>query len=171
MYKIGEFIIYGSNGVCEIKNIGTLNIRGIDKENTYYTLMPIDEKGKIFVPIDTKVFMRNIITCEEAHRLIKLIPSIEEKQCTESSIRLLQDYYQNLLKTHDCMDLLTVISSINDKKTNVKKNGKKLGQIDGKFMKIAEDLINDEFSVALGIPRDEIEEYVENKIKEFKNKQ
>lgn len=169
MYKIGEFIIYGSNGVCEVQNIGKLNIRGIDKKNTYYTLIPIDENGKIFAPIDTKVFMRNVITYEEAQRLIKLIPSIKEKQCNEKNIRLLQGYYQDLLKTHDCVDLLTVISSVNDKKANAKKNGKKLGQIDDRFMKIAEGLINDEFSVALGISRDEIEEYVKNKIKEFKN--
>lgn len=171
MYKIGEFIIYGSSGVCEVQNIGTLNIRGVDKVNTYYTLIPIDENGKIFVPIDTKIFMRNIITFEEAERLIELIPYIEEKQCSEKNMRLLQDYYKNLLNTHDCVDLLTVISSVSDKRSNANKNGKKLGQIDERFMKMAERLINDEFSVALGIPRDEIKGYLEDKMEEFKTKQ
>lgn len=167
MYKIGEFIIYGNNGVCEVEDIGGLNISGINKKNTYYTLKPAYENGKIFAPIDTSVFMRALITTEEVHKAIELIPSMKEMECNEKNVRLLQAHYEKYMKTHKCEDLLAVIVSIYKKEAN----GKKLGQIDDRFMKMASALINEEFSVVLGIEREEVENYIKEKVKEFEDKQ
>lgn len=169
MYKIGELIIYGKDGVCKVEDIGTPNITGINKEKVYYTLKPIYQDGKIFTPVDTSVFMRAIITHDELQQLIEFIPSIEETQCNEKNSRVLQDYYKEFLKTHECSDLLTIMKSAYDKKTDAINNGKKFGQIDEKFMKIAEDLIHDEFAVVLGIPRNEVATYIEEKVKAFEN--
>jgi CarD family transcriptional regulator len=170
MYEIGEYIIYGNGGICQVEDVGVLNISGISKKRIYYTLKPVYENGKIFTPIDTSVFMRNLITYEEVQQLIKSIPSVKEKKCNEKNSRLLQIYYKNLLKTHECSDLLTLIEGIYEKKAKAVKSGKKLGQIDSKFMKVAEGLINDEFSIVLGIPREEVEDYIREKIQEYENK-
>lgn len=164
MYKIGEFVVYGNEGVCEVEDISELNIPGINKNKNYYTLKPMHENGKVFAPIDTNVFMRPVMTYEEIQKLIERVPSIKETECDVKNARLLQDYYKKLLKTHECIDLLTVMVSINDKKNNLIKNGKKLCQIDEKFMKIAKNLLEDEFSIVLGIPKEEVEEYIKDKI-------
>ena len=170
MYKIGEYIIYGNDGVCKVEDVGVLNISGINKKRIYYTLKPVYENGKIFTPIDTSVFMRSLINYEEVQQLIESIPYIKDKKCNEKNSRLLQIYYKNLLQTHECSDLLTLIAGIYEKKDKAMKNGKKLGQIDNRFMKVAEGLINDEFSVVLGIPREEVADYIKEKIKEYENK-
>lgn len=170
MYKIGEFIIYGNDGVCEVKDIGVLNISGINKKRTYYTLKPTYENGKIFTPVDTDVFMRSVITYEEVQQLIELIPSMKDVEFKEKNSRLLQAYYKNILQTHECADLLSVIAGIYEKKANAENKGKKLGQIDDRFMKVAEGLINDEFSVVLGIPREEVGTYISEKLKELEEK-
>lgn len=170
MYKIGEYIIYGNDGVCKVEDVGVLNISGINKKRIYYTLKPLYENGKIFTPIDTSVFMRSLITYEEVQQLIESIPYIKEKKCNEKNSRLLQIYYKNLLQTHECSDLLTLIEGVYEKKDNAIKKGKKLGQIDNRFMKVAEGLIKDEFSVVLGIPREEVKNYIKEKIKEHENK-
>lgn len=164
MYKVGEFIVYGNEGVCEVEDISKLNIPGINKKQSYYILKPMHENGKVFAPIDTNVFMRPIITYEEIHEIIEKIPFIKEVECDNKNTRLLQEYYKNLLNTHECIDLLTVIANINDKKANSIKNGKKLGQIDEKFMKIAKNLLEDEFSLVLGIPKEEVEQYIQDRI-------
>lgn len=160
MYKIGEFIIYGNDGVCEVENVGLLNMSGIDKDRYYYTLKPVNKSGKIFTSVDTGVFMRLISTCEEVQQLIELIPSIKGVECNEKNTRLLQPYYEKFIKTHDCIDLLALISGFYNKKTD----GKKMGQIDEKYMRIAQGLIKDEFSAALGIPIEEVESYITEKI-------
>ena len=170
MYKIGEYIIYGNDGVCKVEDVGVLNISGINKKRIYYTLKPVYENGKIFTPIDTSVFMRSLINYEEVQQLIESIPYIKDKKCNEKNSRLLQIYYKNLLQTHECSDLLTLIAGIYEKKDKAMENGKKLGQIDNRFMKVAEGLINDEFSVVLGIPREEVAYYIKEKIKEYENK-
>lgn len=164
MYKIGEFIIYGDNGVCEIEDIGVLNFSGISKKKDYYTLKPVYENGKIYTPIDTNVFMRPIVTYEEVQQLMELLPSMKEMECNEKNSRLLQSHYKKFMETHECVDLLAVVSCIYKKKANATNKGKKLGQIDEKFMRVAQGLINDEFSVVLGIPREEVEAYIKEKI-------
>lgn len=170
MYKIGEYIIYSNDGVCKVEDVGVLNISGINKKRIYYTLKPVYENGKIFTPIDTSVFMRSLINYEEVQQLIESIPYIKDKKCNEKNSRLLQIYYKNLLQTHECSDLLTLIAGIYEKKDKAMKSGKKLGQIDNRFMKVAEGLINDEFSVVLGIPREEVADYIKEKIQEYENK-
>lgn len=160
MYKIGEFIIYGNNGICEVDNIGPLNMSGISNDKNYYTLRPINESGTIFTPVDTGVFMRSISTYDEVQDLIKCIPSIKEAECNEKNTRLLQPYYEKLIRTHDCIDLLSLIAGFHKKRVD----GKKIGQIDDKYMRIAQGLIKDEFSIALKISKEEVEEYITNKI-------
>ena len=70
MYEIGQLIVYGNEGVCRVEEIGTPKISGVDKHRDYYTLAPIYREGKVFTPVDSKVFMRPVITREEALALI-----------------------------------------------------------------------------------------------------
>ena len=158
MYSVGDFIIYGNDGVCEVDSIGIMNM--LSSEKNYYTLISVNENVKIFAPTDTNVFMRPVSTYEEVVRLIENIPSIPIKQFNEKNIRLQKPYYENIIKKHDCEDLLALISGFNDKKIK----GKKINQVDEKYKRIAQDLIRDEFAVALKIPRNEVESYIKNQI-------
>ncbi len=51
-----------------------------------------------------------------------------------------------------------------EKKADTINNKKKPSQIDEKFMGIAENLINEEFSVVLGIEKDEVPNYIGSKL-------
>lgn len=165
MYKIGEFIVYGNEGVCRIDNISELSIGGSSKGKTYYTLKPMHDNGTVFAPIDTNVFMRPIVSYEEVHKLIEQIPSIKEINHDEKSVRESQEYYKQLLKSHDCMNLLTVMVTLKDKKNIATNNGKKLNQMDDKFMRTAKNLIDDEFSIVLGIEKEDVELYIDDNLK------
>ena len=43
--------------------------------------------------------------------------------------------------------------------------GKKLGQIDTRYRKEAEELLHEEFAVVLGIPKDEVIQYITDHMK------
>ena len=165
MYKIGEFIVYGNEGVCRVDDISELSIGGSSEGKTYYTLKPMHDNGTVFTPIDTNVFMRPIISYEEVHKLIEQIPSIKEIDHDKMSVRELQEYYKKLLKNHDCMDLLTVMITLREKKNAAIDNGKKLNQMDDKFMRTAKSLIENEFSIVLGIGKEDVESYIDDKLK------
>ena len=98
MYKIGEFVVYGSEGVFEVENIKKLNISEFNKNKTYYILKPMHENGKVFVPVDTNVFIRSVLKYEEIQTLIEVIPTIEKSECDIKGVKVLQDHYKKLLK-------------------------------------------------------------------------
>lgn len=170
MFQIGDLIIYASTGVCRVEDIspskvpchrtGTLMKPAESEERLYYKLVPIYNREVIYIPVDTKVFMRPIITKEEANELIANIPNIEEEVFDCRNLKSLSDHYQSFLQTHRCEDLIHLIKSVWRKNQNMMQCGKRLGQTDQRYMKRAEELLYDEFATALEIPRDSVPDYI-----------
>ena len=77
MYNIGDYIIYGNSGVCKVITISKAPIEGLNPERDYYTLQPIFDSVMIYVPIDTEVFMRPLMTVLEVEDLLRKIPDIK----------------------------------------------------------------------------------------------
>lgn len=164
MYQIGDLIICGDNGVCEVESIGKLDLSWIDNNKPYYTLHPVYQPGKLYVPTDTCIYMRPVITYEEALQLIDRIPGIDGIDCTNQNPKLLKEHYSELLHTHKCVDLIKLIKTIYEKNIEHRNNGKQLGQIDSKFIKQAEDLLHGELAVALNIPKEEVKDYIASRL-------
>lgn len=69
MFREGEYVVYGTNGVCRVGEITKLNFKNIPKDIEYYVLYPKNNGCKIYVPVDkAKPKMRNIISKEEAEK-------------------------------------------------------------------------------------------------------
>lgn len=62
------------------------------------------------------------------------------------------------------MNMIEMTMSIHQKKREAEAHKKKLGAVDERFMKEAEELIFGEFAAALDIPRSEIQGYIENRV-------
>ncbi len=169
MYQVGDFVVYGSHGVCRVEAVGTLEFNRVNDGNTYYTLNMQNQACKICIPTDTSVFMRPVITCAEAQKLISLIPSIREAVDDHGDHRFWEGYYKESLQTHDCMEILKVIKTIYTKSTIAEEHGRKLGQMDERYMKKAEELIDGEFSVALDIPKEKVRAYIESRLRELES--
>ena len=112
MYEIGQLIVYGNEGVCRVEEIGTPKISGVDKHREYYTLAPIYREGKVFTPVDSKVFMRPVITREEALALIDRIPQMTAQVYENSNLRFLNEHYQQCIQDYTCADLLQLIKDV-----------------------------------------------------------
>ncbi len=70
MFQPGEFVVYGSSGVCRVVQVGALEGRATDPNRKYYTLQPLFESERIYTPVDSGVFMRPAMTREQAQELI-----------------------------------------------------------------------------------------------------
>ena len=77
MYQIGDLIVYGGTGVCRVEKVEAPKLKGTDGKRQYYTLKPLYQDGTICIPVDTKVFMRPVISREEAEKLIDAIPEVK----------------------------------------------------------------------------------------------
>ena len=55
MFRKGEYVIYGNNGICCIEEIGVPRDTPLgDSGKEYYTLAPVFSSGKIYAPLDTR---------------------------------------------------------------------------------------------------------------------
>lgn len=165
MYKVDDLIMYGGTGVCRVDKIGKLDFNGMEDNRLFYFLQPLYQDGTIYVPVDNdKVFMRPVISKDEANELIDEIPSIAPDVIRGGSIQQMSKRYQAIIDTHKCTDLIKLTKSIHKKKLDAIRQKRHLGQIDKKFMKRAEDLLFGEFAVALDIPREDVQDYIASRI-------
>ena len=156
MYQAGELVVYGAEGVCRVAAIGPLEMRGAQKGTDYYTLTPLYGTGKIFIPVDTNVSIRPVMTRAEAEALIDRIPEIPEEVYENNNPRLLNEHYQALLKSYDCVDLVRLIRAIYAKG----QRGRRLGQVDERTFKKAEEMLHGELAAALDILPDQVKDYI-----------
>ncbi len=167
MFKKGDKVVYGNVGVCEVMDITRRQGRGLDPEKDYYVLEPLGQSCMIYAPAENpKVFMRPVISAEEAESLINKIPTL----CTEAyhagTIQGLSEHYKAKLDSHSCAELIELVMSIYAKKAAAESRSRKIGSVDARFMKQAEELLCGEFSVALGMSKEEVSRYISHRVKE-----
>lgn len=165
MFQKDDYVIYGSNGVCTVKDIGPLDMPGVPKERMYYTLVPYYTKdSQIFTPTDSnKVVMRALIRKDEILQLIEEIPTIELLWIKDEKQREAQ--YKDALRKCDCRELIRIIKTIYTRRQDRLAEGKKMTASDEKYFHLAEDSLYGEFAVTLGIERGQVQEYIANRVK------
>lgn len=167
MYQVGDLIIYGSTGVCKVADITTRELDGKDKEQLFYVLDLLYQNCTIFAPVNsTKVFMRPIISKEEAERIIDMIPAMQAEAYHNRALNQLAEHYKTSLNTHECSDLIELTMSIYAKKQFAEQQKRRFGTVDEQFMKRAEELLFGELAAALDIPKDKVPKYISKRVSE-----
>ncbi len=157
MFSTGELIIYGSSGVYRVIDTGNISIKGCENR-LYYTLEPVYGSGTSYVPVDTNVFMRRIMTADEANGLIDSIPNISGESFNSHSPRAIKEHYSASMKSHDSTVLIGMIKELWEKSKRV--GISKMSRIEQQYMEQAEDLVYGELAVSLGIERDAVVDYI-----------
>lgn len=167
MFAKGDCVVYGNLGVCRVEDLVTRKFEGLTEEHPYYVLKPLYQEGVLYVPADNpKIFLRSVISAEEANRLIDTIPSVQGEVFHSRSAQELASHYEQAMQSHSCADLLELTMSIHSKKRQLATQNKKFGRVDEHFMRQAEDSLNGEFAVALGIPKDQVPDYITRRIQQ-----
>lgn len=164
MYEVGDVIVYGKMGVCTVEGIDSDGSPDNSQEPCYL-LRPFYHNCSISIPIsNTTVFTRPALSREEAERLIELIPSLQPRDCCDLTPQQWAARYEECTASHDCRDLIELTMSIYTKKRLAEQQKRKLGAVEERYMKRAEDLLFGELAVALGISRDEVQAYIASKV-------
>ena len=166
MFQVGDYIIYGTRGVCLVKNIGTLDFSGASKEKMYYTLEPCYMAGStVYTPVDSEgITIRPIMSREEALALIDSIPDIEELWIKDEKSR--EYAYKEAIKGCDNRELVRIIKTIYQRGRSRMAEGKKATVADNKYFKIAEENLYGELALSLGMSKDEAKDFVVARVKE-----
>ncbi len=165
MFKPGEYIHYGSSGLCRVEEITKLNLSGADKDRLYYRLTPLEgQGGTIYTPVDNKkVEMRRAMSTEEARELIDSIPEIEELWIPEEKQR--EQNYKRALNSSDCRCWIQIIKTLYRRKQSRIAQGRKITSTDEKYLKSAENRLYSELALALGRDKEDMEQYITVRVK------
>ncbi|MDE6386552.1 MAG: CarD family transcriptional regulator [Lachnospiraceae bacterium] len=165
MFEKNQLIMCGGHGVCRVVNITENPVDRRDKVRKYYVLEPLFEKAStIYTPVDNdKVIMRRIMTKEEAEELTKRVTEIDTVWVQEEKNR--EQMYKEAIRTYDCRSLVQIIKTLYLRKQNRLQEGKKVLSSDEQYLRKAEELLYSEMSVALSIPKEEVEAYIKDVVR------
>lgn len=158
MFESGEYVIYGTKGVCKVDSVCSMDLGGGDRD--YYCLLPIDDSdGRIYTPVDNdKVVIRRVLSKKEAIELIDRIPDIEQVWISDEKQR--EADYKKAIHSCDCYELIRIIKTMYLRTQERIARGMKSTVIDERYLKEAEKNLYSELSLAIGKKRDEMPEYI-----------
>lgn len=164
MFEIGEYVVCGNNGVCQIKEITTLSMNGVDKNRKYYILKPVySESSTVYVPVDAMhSSMRRIISKEEADLLIDSIPQVQIMKIKDE--KAVESQYRECMQSNRCDELVKLLKTLKTRKKSRLEKGHKVTAVDSRYYKMAEDNLCGELAIVFGITRTEAEEVIDNKM-------
>lgn len=161
MFQVGELVIYETTGVCRVEAVGTApEIPVAAPGRWYYQMAPLYSNGTIYAPVEGKVFIRPVISKEEALDLIARIPEIRDDIFQDCEQRQLESRYRQTLRARRCEGLAEMVKTLRTKDRRLSKAGKRLGRVDQEYRKRAEELLHGELAAALDIPYDQVRDYV-----------
>ncbi len=154
MYEIGDKVLYGGEGICEITGIEDRKIA--DKLISYYILKHIDGANSLFlVPINSKVAetkLRKVITGDE----IKAIFKSAEKASWKELDKERKDMYRIALCNADREAIASLVKMVCEKKEELLGLGKKLHKVDEYFLIEAEKLLYGEIETFFTLEKSEV---------------
>lgn len=164
MFEKGEYVVYGSKGVCWIQDITNIDIPGADQKRLYYIMHPVQNSEQtLYLPTDsTKAIIRRVMTREEANQLIQEIPSIEDLEVPNEKQR--EASYRQALNGCSGRAWISILKTLNKRKEERLAAGKKVTALDERYLRVTEQELYGELSVALGIEKENMHDYIQEQI-------
>ncbi len=159
MYSVGQTVLYGTNGVCNISEITTKKVGKLNLE--YYVLKPIcSDSSTLFVPTQNEQLVskiRFVLNKEQIKEILQNLPDSEE-WISNKNDRI--NSFKDVIASGDCYELIKLIRIINNHEKQQIKKGKHLHIADERILKEARKMVCDELSVVLKIPRNDVMELI-----------
>ncbi len=158
--QIGSHVLYGKMGVCLVQEQKAIKMGR--ESSLYYVLCPIsDGRSSVFVPCDNEELvsrMRPLLTQDEID--ILLSDADEQKLQWMDDRNERSALYRTVTNGGDRSMLIRLICCLFRKKHERQEIGKRLSAMDETALQECMRLIDEEFSMVLNIPRNEVVNYI-----------
>lgn len=106
--------------------------------------------------------MRPILTKQEADDLIGRIKEIDTLWVKDEKNR--EEIYKEAIRTCNCEEWIRIIKTLYLRKKARLEAGKKVTSSDAKYLHLAEESLYGELSIVLGVPKNEMEDFIFKKV-------
>ena len=158
--KIGTYVLYGKTGVCLVKELTTMS------GGQYYVLAPIsDSRSSVYVPCDNEMLvarMRPLLTREEIDCLLSDADEVKLAWVDDRNERGM--LYRTTLSSGDRRELIRLLCCLMRKKRERIDIGKRLSTMDENTLQECVRLVQEEFSMVLGIAAGEVGPYIAERL-------
>lgn len=160
MFQVNDWIVYGTSGVYCVVNTDLPDPTGAEKDRRYYELQAAKQKCRTYIPMDTPIRMRPVISKDQAEEIINKIPELDVALCSERGKNAAEKYYRELLQNSDCETIVGIVHCLSQRRRDLLKAGRHMSYTEEKYLRRGRDLLDSEFSIALGIPEDQVQSFV-----------
>lgn len=148
MFKCGDLIVYGNNGVCCVEDITTIESSG---DKLYYVLKNLTSNGVAYVPVNSGVYTRPVMSRDEMEDILNQIPHLTTNSFEKIPPRESQKVYRDTMMSYDSLAILSLIKHLKTVAKKKQEFKKKLSVTEERFLEQALKVIGTELSVAYGI--------------------
>ncbi len=155
LFKAGEVVLYGTNGVCEIVEIKKMKV-GKEKLE-YYVLKPICTKtSTLFVPTGNDKLVSKMRYVLSADKIKDILESLDDSEDWIEDKNVRFEFCKEVISGGDFEKLVKLVRSLRFHEMAQHQLGKHLHISDDRFLKEAEKMVCDEVSIVLDIDRKEV---------------
>ena len=167
MLNIGECVIYGSHGLCKVRDILVPSFLERGKEKQYYMMISAVDAGSVlYVPVDgAEDKVREVMSADDAEGLIDDIEDIEELELPEG--KKAEPAILEVIKRNVAEEMMGLVKSLHKIKALRELHGKKFAALNEKYLNIAEKLLYTELAFALETEKDVIKRRVIEELSEL----
>ena len=163
-FAVNDYVIYGKSGLCFIKEIKRMLMAGTIAE--YYILNAVNSNDvTIYVPCNNEKLvskMRRPMTKQEIDEILSDAKGREINWIDNNAAR--SEAFHQITDSENYRDWVLLVACLYLKKKEKLANGKHLSLHDENTLRLLEKLIQDEFSFSLGIDKNQVAEYIQNKL-------
>ncbi len=160
MLAVGQTVVYGTQGVCTVKEVSMLKLGKTKGE--YYVLSPIDDPGStVYVPTANEKLMSKlhpVLRGDEADALIADALSEPMEWIVGDNER--KAVCDEIVKNGDRKQLMRLVAMLYRRREELKDRKKHFHNIDAQYLKTAERMLHGELAYALGISPDDVADYI-----------
>lgn len=158
--KIGTYVLYGKTGVCLVKEQTVMN------GGQYYVLSPVsDSRSSVYVPLSNDELigrMHPLLSREEIDLLLSSADEVRMEWPEDRNERAA--LCRGVLCGGDRKELVRLLCCLMRRKVERIDMGKRLSSMDENFLQECVRLVQEEFSMVLGIPAREVGPYIQERL-------
>lgn len=160
MYQIGDRVVYGIHGVCEIVAVEK---RSVDRKLVeYYALEPLYQRGtRYYVPTQNQAALAKLHPLLSRREMLELLDSEDARRdcwIADEGQRKLR--YREILAVGDRAELLSMVGCLYRHKEAQAAQGRKFHLCDENFLRDARKVLDSEIALVLDMDLTQVGEYL-----------
>ena len=165
MFQVGDRVVYGVHGVCDIRDSET---KMVDKKQVIYLVLePLGQPGsRYLVPTHNELAMsklQKMLSKEELEALFRSQEVREDAWIADEGRR--KQTYRELISSGDRLRLMSMIHTLYRHREQQASLGRKVHLCDENFLRDAEKLLTGEVAIVMEKEPEQARQYIRTMLK------